>query len=133
MANLSSTVAKKKIKLTYTGEKITPSKILYTPIKIHHFEFMDSQFNQGNKVLVAQVSWIKKETGEIVHGMLETEARDIVGTLKEQSHGEAHYTKIVKKGKTSTFLSLVAVTPRDRDALKDIVDPCPGKGPFDKE
>ena len=131
MANLSSSITKKKINFSYTGEKITPMKKLYTPIKIHHFEFMDSQFNPGNKVLVAQISWINKDTGEVEHGMLETEARDIVNTLKEQSHDEAHYTKIVKKGKTGTFLALVTLTPKEKDALKDVNNPCPPKkGPF---
>src|SRR5574344_344205 len=94
------------LKYKYIGDKISASGLLYTPIKIHHFELIESRFNKGKFCLIAQISRINKK-GEIENLMLETEASLLVHTIDTSNREPPFETKIVKNKKnTLQFVKL---------------------------
>ena len=126
--NLFSKTTQPKIVNKYTGEKVTPDGILYTPVKIHHYEFMNSVYRPGNRVLVAQISYINEETKEIEDGMLMTEAYGVVKVLMGcLDQKPPHYTKFIKN--KNGYITLTGINKVEEGKLKNVPDPIPTDTP----
>ncbi|MBP3732087.1 MAG: hypothetical protein J6I84_02455 [Bacilli bacterium] len=80
---------------TYTGDKIPLTEILYRPIKISGFEFMDSVLHPGKKVLVMQVHYMSGDTPMV--NVVFTESYPLIKTITGTEGYLPHYTKIVRK------------------------------------
>lgn len=66
----------------YVGDKITPSNYLYQPMILNHYEIIDSRFNPGSKLLVAQASYIKNN--KLADAVIMTEGTGLIGTLRKE-------------------------------------------------
>lgn len=69
----------------------------YKPLKITQFEICESWLNPSKECLVAQVTYIDKDTQEAIRRTLWTESYTLVNTIKGTEDSLPHYTKIVVK------------------------------------
>lgn len=106
----------------YSGKKVTATGLLYRPIKIHHFEYIDSKYNEGKPCLIAQVSVLEKD-GTIEDRMLETEASLLISTIKNAKSNPPYETKIVRNKERA--LQFTKLNKPELEKLKDAKDPTP--------
>ena len=92
--DLSSTRRERRLKLRYEGVAVSAGNLLYTPIKITHFEIVDSCLNPGKRMLMAQTRYIDKQTGEVAIRPLMTESYQLIHDIEGTEDSLPHYTKI---------------------------------------
>lgn len=117
--DLFSVRRERKLKLNYKGEKITATGILFKPIKITHFEIVESWQNPGKDCLVFQSIHIDSKTGEVIENMVLTESYEIVKTIKGTQSALPHYTKIVRD-KSSRSMHFSQLNDKEKSPLLDL-------------
>lgn len=116
---LFSIRSERKLKLNYKGQRIAASDILFKPIKITHFEIVESWQNPGKDCLVFQAVRINSDTGEVVENMVLTESYEIIKTIKGTQSALPHYTKIVRD-RSSRSMYFSKLNDKEKSPLLDL-------------
>lgn len=109
---------------------MTPTSVLFKPMVIHHYEIIDSRFNEGKKLLMAQVTLYDAQSGKLEDVILTTEATLIVATFRQYHEKGAalpYCGKITRNRNGQLIFS--GLNRPEKKALEGAVDPCPPNPP----
>lgn len=116
--DLSSNRKGRRLKFAYIGDAISASNLLYVPLKILHFEIIDSPLNHGKRMLMAQTTYINPETGEVLKRPLMTESCQLISDIEGTEDSLPHLTKI-RRSKEG-YLLWTTLNQKEKDTLLTI-------------
>ena len=117
--DLSSKKPVRRLKLEYEGDGLAAGVLKYIPIKIVRFEITQSWLNTDKELLMAQVKYIDRKTGEVKNHPIWTESYSLIRDIKDTENKLPHYTKIRHDTKTG-YLLWTALNDKEKSLLLNL-------------